>query len=257
MTILLYLFLFLLGTVIGSFLNAAIWRAREEKPLSRGRSMCPHCCTTLKPYELLPVLSFIFLRGKCRTCKKPISWQYPLVEIITGLLFVLAAGIHTISLEQFSFLYLRDIFILSCLVFVFVYDFLYQEILDRVTTIPAIVLLPISWYFGWHSGASLLLGVLIGAGFFLAQFYLSRGKWVGGGDVRLGFFMGAILGFPGILLALLLAYIGGALWSVGLILLKKKSVSSETPFGTYLAIATVITMFWGEKIITWYLGFLR
>jgi len=99
----------------------------------------------------------------------------------------------------------------------------------------------------------MLIGAAIGGGFFLAQFILSRGKWIGGGDIRLGVFMGVILGWQLTLVALFLAYIVGAIISVGLIAAKKKTLASKVPFGTYLTVTTFVSMFWGSQILNWYI----
>jgi len=245
-----YSLLFLLGISFGSFLNAWEWRIHSEKSISNGRSKCPTCDKTLKWYDNIPIVSFIFLRGKCWHCKKDISWQYPAVELVTGISFIFVGWFH-----QFDpLLIFRDCAIFFLLLFTFVYDFKYQLILDRMTLAPAGILFAISLLFGWHQWTSMLLGAVIGGGFFLAQFVLSKGKWIGGGDIRLGVFMGVILGWQLTLLALFLAYILGATVGVGLIASKKKKLASKVPFGTYLTIATFVAMFWGPKIISWYLG---
>ncbi|MBU0660856.1 prepilin peptidase [Patescibacteria group bacterium] len=241
---------FIVGLLFGSFLNAWMWRVRTKKSIVFARSMCPKCTTQLACFDNIPLFSFLYLKGKCRTCKKAISLTYPLVELALGLLFVFVYWWHgTLSLVLF-----RDLCIVFFLLFIFVYDLRYQEIRDRASTIPAILLGLVTLIYGWHSLSSLLIAVVIGAGFFLLQFVVSKGKWIGGGDIRLGFFMGVILGWPNILLALVLAYIGGAAVSVVLLMMKKKELASETPFGTYLALATFVTMFWGEQILNWYLG---
>ncbi len=256
MVLFLLLFLFLLGLIIGSFLNAWIWRTRHGKSIAHGRSMCPDCKRTLGFFDLVPVVSYIFLKGKCRYCHKHISVQYPLVEIVTGLLFACIGYMYWDVGLISNVIFTRDLIIVALLVAIFVYDFLYMEILDRMTTIPAIVLFILSLFFGWNEWGRMLVGIGIGAGFFLLQYVLSKGKWIGGGDIRLGLFMGVILGYPRIILALFIAYIIGAAVSLVLIAMKKKQLVSETPFGTYLTIATFIAMLWGDKIVTWYVGML-
>ncbi len=248
--------LFILGLFLGSFLNAWMWRTRVGKSVAKGRSMCPQCKKQLSWRDNIPLLSFLFLKGKCRYCKKPISWQYPLVEFLTALLFTLSAIRYPVSEGIFQVGLAYELALVFFLVAVFTYDFLYKEIWDKWTTIPAIGFFVIALTFGWQSWQSMLLGVAIGAGFFLLQYVVSKGKWIGGGDIRLGVLMGVVLGWPLILVALMLAYIGGAMVSVILLALKKKQLASETPFGTYLAVATLVAYFYGGDIIAWYMKLL-
>jgi prepilin signal peptidase PulO-like enzyme (type II secretory pathway) len=252
--------LFILGLFFGSFLNAWVWRTKVSLSVARGRSMCTACKKQLVWYDNIPLFSFLFLRGKCRKCEKNISMQYPVVEFVTGGLFLFVAWYYQVSFASMSFVsleFFRDIGIIFFLIAIFIYDLLYKEIWDRWTIFPAAVLFILAIMFGWHSWHSMLIGIAIGAGFFLLQYIVSRGKWIGGGDIRLGVFMGVILGWPQILLALMLAYISGAFIGIILILMKKKKLASETPFGTYLALATFVTMFWGERIVAWYLSLIK
>lgn len=247
--------LFLLGLLIGSFLNAWIWRTRHEKSIAKGRSMCPYCGHTLQVIDLIPVVSYLLLKGKCRYCRKDISVQYPLVEIATGLLFFGVGILYQNQAVSHAAL-VRDMVIVALLVAIFVYDFLYMEILDRMTTIPAFILFILSLVFGWNEWWPMLVGMGIGAGFFWLQYVLSKGKWIGGGDIRLGLFMGVLLGYPRVLLALFISYVIGAIVSLVLVFIKKKQLASETPFGTYLTIGTFIAFFWGNIIVDWYISLL-
>lgn len=243
-----------LGSVVGSFLNAWVWRVRAGESIVRGRSMCPHCRHALRAPDLIPLISFVLRRGKCAYCRKNISLQYPLVELALALVFVGFACVHRIAPFDVSIIYLRDVLIAVFLTLTFVYDFLYMEILDQWTMYPALVLCFASLMFGWQSWLSLVIGIGIGGGFFLLQYVVSQGRWIGAGDIRLGVFMGVILGWPLILFALFIAYIAGAGVSLILLALKKKRLASETPFGTYLAGATFIAMIWGKSVMDWYLG---
>lgn len=246
-----HIYIFLLGAVLGSFLNALMWRIHVGRSISRGRSMCPSCHTELRALELVPILSFLVQRGKCRNCLEQISWQYPLVEFFVGFLFVL---VYQFVGQDASLLPLYW-YVVLVLTIVFVYDLRYQLILDSVV-LPAIVIV-----FVVHiimSPASLILyviGLVLGGGFFLAQFLVSRGTWIGGGDIRLGAFMGVLLGWKLLLVALFLAYIVGAIMSLILVALKKKQMASKTPFGTYLSVATFVTLLWGQQVLDWYLRF--
>ncbi|MBT4120785.1 MAG: prepilin peptidase [Candidatus Magasanikbacteria bacterium] len=252
-----YIISLLLGISLGSFLNALVWRTRENIKIGKDRSMCPHCRRRLTWYENIPILSFIFLRGRARKCGKRISRQYPIVELVMGVLFLFVFYFHARGELVFTPEIVRDWFIVFNLSFIFLYDFKYQEILD-FSTIPSIIILVLfSPAIGWHSWQSIGLAMLIGGGFFLAQYILSRGKWIGGGDIRLGFLMGVILGWPNIVLGLFLAYIIGAVISLIMVSVKRQDFKGETPFGTYLVLGTFVAMFWGERIVGWYLSLLN
>ncbi len=253
MNLLIYLFIFLLGASFGSFLNAWIWRTRGKKSIMKGRSKCTNCGAEIAWHDNIPVFSYFFLRGRCRHCNKRISIQYPLVELVIGLLFLIVLYHHqnTIKIEL-----IRDLLIIYFLAFIYIYDFKYREILDRIT-LPLIVILSIfSLVFNWHSVPNLFIGAAIGGGFFILQYLLSKGRWIGGGDIRLGILMGVILGPRLVVLAIFLAYMIGAVVSLILILLKRKKISDSTSFGTYLTLATVVVMLWGKDILSWYLSFL-
>jgi len=267
---LIYILIFIFGSSIGSFINALVYRLRKNMPIARGaRSICPHCFVQLKWYENIPILSFIFLAGKCRSCQRKISWQYPLVETVTAVLFVIS---FSLAMKQWSNEATVSLFhcftvvvfywtTIYFLIVIFLYDLKYYLIPDKIS-IPAIgtVLffqliisfinnnyqLPITNY------QLLVFSAIIGGGWFALQFFISKGKWVGGGDIRLGILMGLIVSWPQILTALFLSYVGGAVFAIPLLILKKKTLKSEIPFGVFLVPATIITMFWGERIISWY-----
>jgi len=254
-------FIFIFGLCIGSFLNAVIWRLHRKESFFKGRSYCPKCRHSLGARDLIPLLSFLLLKGKCRYCKEKISRQYPVIELATGLLFCLVywQGLEyrdILHLTPYTLYLLRDWFFIAVLVVIFVYDLKYYLILDKVT-IPAIVLAFIVNLLLKIPFTNLLLGGIIVSGFFLLQFLVSRGKWIGGGDIRLGFLMGVMLGWPKAIVALFLAYIIGALIGVILIILKKKTWKSEIPFGTFLAVGTVITLLYGEYLLEWYMGMVK
>lgn len=248
-----YIIIFLFGAALGSFINVIVWRTHESLPIMNARSICPGCREQIRLYDNIPIVSFLWLRGRCRQCQGAISRQYPLVELWMGFAFLIA---YRASLMTGAGFFLRDAAIIFFLTIIFLYDFRYGEILDRFTLVPATTLFFFSWYFHWQSASSMLIGAVVGAGFFLAQYLASRGQWIGGGDIRLGVFMGVILGFPAIIMALLFAYILGAIISAVFLILKKKTMTDATPFGTYLTVGTVIAMIWGNNVIEWYMHFL-
>ena len=251
-----YFFLFVLGTVFGSFIHALVSRTHERKSIVWARSMCPQCKKLIRWYDNIPLVSFFLLRGKCRSCRAKISFDYPMVEFVGGLCLSFLGVFYSLAEVGAPPMFFRDAVILFLLMAIFLYDFHYGEILDRFSTIPAAMLFFASLGIGWQTPRSLGLGILTGAGFFLFQLIVSRGRWIGGGDVRLGAFMGVILGWPKILVALFLAYCLGAVVSIATIAAKKKKFSDATPFGTYLTVATAVTMFFGDAILGWYLSFL-
>lgn len=219
--------------------------------------MCVHCGCQLTWSENIPLLSFILLHGKCRTCHKRIPADYFVVEFATPLLLVFAASADLAYGISNPLHIWRDLFFVALLVVVFVYDAKYYLILTRVVYGGAIVGFLIN-YFALHiSPVNMLVGALAGAGFFWAQYVLSHGRWIGGGDVRLGFMMGVLLGWPNILVALFMAYVLGAVVSLGLLALRKKTLKSQLPFGTFLALGTFVALLWGSQIIHWYLGVIR
>lgn len=242
----------LLGLAVGSFLNVVIARLPAGKPLT-GRSFCPKCKTTIRWYDNIPLVSFLLLRGRCRHCRKPISWQYPAVELATAALFLLAAAAHPAAgLDGLALALLaRDLAAISVLIVVFVIDLRHFLIFD-VTTLPAAgVLLAVNLALGvpWPS---LLLGGILGAGFFLLQYAVSRGRWIGGGDIRLGLLMGVLLGWERLVAALFLAYAAGAVVGIILLATGRKSPSSPVPFGTFLSAGTIAALLYGGELITWY-----
>jgi prepilin signal peptidase PulO-like enzyme (type II secretory pathway) len=256
---------FIFGLIIGSFLNVLIWRFYTGESAIKGRSYCPKCKHRLDFFDLFPVMSFVVQGGKCRYCRGAISWQYPIVELATAVLFAatyiicgfFASGGPAAG-GQFLIL-LKDWFVISVMIVIFVYDAKHYLILDKVIY-PAVVVVFIaspllglenSWWRGVLDG---LLAAAIGGGFFLLQYVVSKGKWIGGGDVKMGFLMGLILGIKGLLVALFFSYIIGALAGLVLIALRRKKMKSQIPFGMFLAVGTIIAMFWGEKILRWYLG---
>ena len=246
------------GLIVGSLLNVIIYRLKSGDKIIFGRSKCFSCQHQLGFFDLAPIISFIFLGAKCRYCKKKISWQYPLVEFFTAIIFVLGYFKYFYPIFDLTNLFTYLIFIIfgSVLVVIFVYDLKHYLILDEVT-LPALIFAFLANFFLGYSIFNMLIASLIMAGFFLFQFVISKGKWIGGGDIRLGLVMGAMLGWPMALVALLISYVIGAVFSLGLIVCKLKKWGDQLPFGTFLTLATVITLLYGEVILRWYLTMVR
>ena len=225
--------------------------------------MCPKCKKQISWFDNIPVVSFLALKAKCRNCKKPISWQYLIVELTTAILFSLVFYVSSQMFTDFALftpyfwlIVTTKLFILSVLIVVFLYDLKWYLILD-IITLPSIVIIFCLNLLTGMSWSSMLISAIIGGSFFLIQFLVSHGKWIGGGDVRLGFLMGIILGWPNILVALFLSYILGSIIGVGLIIIKKKKMDSQIPFGVFLTASTLITMLWGAQMLDWYLSLMR
>jgi leader peptidase (prepilin peptidase)/N-methyltransferase len=246
--ILFYILIFAFGTIIGSFLNVVIHRLNTGESILKNRSHCPFCNKKLTWYELIPIISFFIQGGKCRNCEKDISWQYPLVEIFTGLIFVL------IFITQYLFINTCFLFVISCfLIVIFAYDLKHYLVAD-IIIYPAIMVSFLYRLFEASVIIDYILASIIAGGFFLAIVLISKGKWMGIGDIKIGVLMGLILGMPWVLVALSLAFLFGAFVSIVLLVLKKKTLQSEIPFGPFLVFATFIVMFWGETLLNWYLN---
>ncbi len=254
------LFFFLIGLCIGSFLNVVVFRTHAEMSLG-GRSHCMVCEAPIAWYDLIPVVSFLMLGGKCRSCHQAISWQYPVVEFVTGLVFMLAYTRYatqmflppTATVDTYWIFLVRDLLFSVFLIIVFVYDLRYVLILDRFTVPAMIIALGLNVWLGMDP-LSLLLGGLVIGSFFLSQYLLSRGTWVGGGDIRMGILMGLMLGLRDGLLALFIAYMIGAIVGIGLLLSGKATPRSQVAFGTFLTVATFVALLFGDPIVNWYLG---
>jgi len=248
--------LFILGLSFGSFLNAFEWRIKNRVSLLKGRSICPHCNREIRWYDNIPLISFFLLKRKCRNCKKNISWQYPVVELWMGIVFVALWFVHLHD-NTSVYLLVRDLFAVWILTFIFMYDLKYLEVVD-FAVLPAVpVVFVLALFARALSWENMLIGMALGMGFFLLQYVVSKGKWIGGGDIRIGLLMGVILGWKLLIMALWVAYIIGAIVAVGLLITKKKGMKSEVPMGTFLTVATLVTMIVGDQLIGWYIALIK
>ena len=261
---LIYLFIFLLGLSVGSFLNVVIHRLETKEPIIKSRSRCPKCGTVLKWFDLIPLVSFIWRKGRCGYCNKKISWQYPLVELATGLLFlfVILNTSHlrgTGSVKNLSIL-LQDpsltfrmtfhLIIVSLLIVIFVYDLKHYLIPDKIIY-PAVGIAFLYSLFIIHNSLfNHFISAFLAGGFFLSFVLISKGRWMGLGDVKLAFLMGLVLGWPNILMALFLSFASGAIVGLGLIAFGKKKLKSEVPFGPFLVAGTIFILLYGSQLIT-------
>lgn len=248
MLILIYAYVFIIGTVIGSFLNVVIWRVPQELSFVKGRSYCPHCHTTLKPYDMIPVLSWIFLRGKCRFCKEPISIRYPLIELTGGLLAILCFhhfGFYWDTLLVFS--------ILLILLAITMIDFATMTIPNGLIIS---LIFPIIIVYMLHPEMAFVERIL---GFFIISLpmyvlTLIVPDCFGGGDIKLIAVCGFLLGWKMNILAMFLAILTGGIYACYLVVSKKAKKGAHMAFGPYLCLGVSISLFYGPQIVNAYLS---
>jgi leader peptidase (prepilin peptidase)/N-methyltransferase len=278
--------LIVLGLCFGSFVNALVWRVHEQAELeeqatkkkskkakaadvtladlsiSKGRSMCPHCHHTLSALDLLPLVSWLALRGKCRYCHKPISAQYPVVELLTAVLFVISYLYWPVNFDGSGLKIAAFIVWLPLLVgfmALIIYDFRWMLLPDRIVfplgAIASVLagLMIASSEHPLRAFLNVLGGVIIGGGLFWLIYQFSKGKWIGGGDVKLGWLLGLVVGTPGkAALFIFGAAILGTVASLPLLVSKRLKGNSVIPFGPFLIIAAIIAQLFGAALLAWY-----
>ena len=248
-----YILIFTLGIIIGSFLNVCIYRIPREESIAFPSSHCTYCSTPLRWYDLIPIFSYLSLRGKCRYCGGHISPQYPIIEALNGILYVITYYIYGLSLD-----FIFYSFIISSLISMSLIDYYHKIIPDGLNImilIMTIIYKSISILF-YHIPIGLLdsfLGLLAGGILFFLIAALSNGG-MGGGDIKLITVLGLILGLKKTLLNILLSFVIGAVFSILLLTLNKKGKKDAIPFGPFINIAFMITLFFGEQIINWYIN---
>lgn len=251
-----------LGLIVGSFLNAVIFRLEDGDSALRGRSRCRICRATIPWYYLVPVLSFFYLRRRCYSCGGKISFQYPLVEAGTALVFLgIASQIGPIGqISPMELIILAGFWfvIFGAFTVLFVYDLKHQLLPDKVL-LPLIPLVLAADFLWGRDGAcssfclpdfsSGLLAALVAGGFFLLLFLVSGGRWIGGGDVKLVAVLGLILGWPLMIVALFMAFTSGGIMGLALIAGGWKNMKSAIPFGPFLIGGAAMTLFFGQMLL--------
>ena len=245
-----YLTIFLLGLLIGSFLNVCIWRLPREESVIRPGSHCPVCSTALRARDLVPLLSWLFLRGKCRYCGAPISIRYPVVELLTGVLF-LWCSVHYGPTPSLAAALVFTTFQVA----ISFIDLDHQIILDGMLIVLAVCGFGLQLWTGVLGWVSMLVGAGVGGGLLLLLAVLSRGG-MGGGDVKFAAALGFWLGWPGTLLGLFLGFVLGGAISVLLLVTGLRGRKDFIPFGPFIAIGAWIALLYGKQILDWYFGFL-
>lgn len=264
--------IFVLGVVLGSFVNALVWRLHEQsKPKSKqkltkielsivkGRSMCPNCHHTLAARDLVPLLSWLWLRGRCRYCQKPISPQYPAVELLTGVAFVLAyllwpLGFNAVGVVQFGFFAVCTVFFVALAV----YDIRWFLLPNKlVSPLIALAVLQVAVVALWQQSLADLWQPIAGAGIIFGLFWglyqISKGQWIGGGDVKLVIALGLIAGSPvRALMVIFFASLFGTLASIPLLFKGRNGLGQHIPFGPYLLLACFVVALFADRIVSWY-----
>lgn len=236
-----YPFFFLFGLALGSFGNVVAYRLPAGKSLG-GRSHCPHCGRTLGVLDLFPVLSWIFLRAKCRGCKQPISLQYPVVELVVALLFTGAAVYSSFDLLPSLMLGI----VLWSMFLIAIIDIRTQLIPDALTLV--IALAAVGYYWSLY-GTFTFTGALVGLGFMGLLWAVSRGRWTGSGDVFLAGALGLFVGhWPFMIIALMASYIIGAVIAVILLVTRITGRHAHVSFGPFLIAGALVSFFFGERI---------
>jgi leader peptidase (prepilin peptidase)/N-methyltransferase len=287
--------LIVLGLCLGSFVNALVWRLREQAEraeaakatskkarkaqdtqkagkqidndlsILKGRSMCPHCRHTLAAKDLLPVISWVLLAGKCRYCHKPVSRQYPLVELLTAGAFVFSYLVWPLGFApEGIFDLVIWLLIVVCFMALSLYDLKWFELPDKLllplTGLVAIQSIVDAFVFGggWHQLGLRAAGMLIIGGLFLGLYLISKGNWIGFGDVKMAPALGLLAATPlKSVLVIFLASVLGTLATLPLLARGKAHRNSHIPFGPFLIIATIIVVLFGDAIVGAYLDLMR
>jgi leader peptidase (prepilin peptidase)/N-methyltransferase len=259
MEIIFYIFIFILGLLIGSFLNVCIYRIPRGENIAYPSSHCTSCGNDIKYYDLIPVLSWIFLRGKCRNCGEQISIRYALIELVTAILFLLTYFQYGVSIYLVRYLILIPFLIVIAMI-----DYDTMEVYTSNTWLAialGIILLGVNFYVG-EPVATYVYGGLLGAGTITFIILLSKlllgTEGMGWGDAEICGLCGLFLGFKLTLMMMFFSFIIGGVIGVYLLKFRRKNGRSEMPFGPSIIIATFLILLWGDKILNWYFNlFLR
>lgn len=244
------LFVFIFGLVIGSFLNVCIYRIPRGESICFPPSHCTHCSSRIKWYDLIPVISYIFLRGRCRNCGEKISIRYPVIELTTGALFAVIYIKFGLTFEFVKYAYLA-----GCLLVIGMIDYDTTDVYLK-TTLTGIISGAAFAFYGWYFGYGImnfLYGGLLGFSFIAVIILITHG--MGWGDADMCLMAGLFLGFKLTIVMLFTAVITGGIFGIILMIFKKKSKDDYIPLGPFICIASIFTVLFGQTIINWYLNF--
>jgi len=245
--------IFVLGLIVGSFCNVCIYRIPRNESVIYPASHCPKCRTKIKPIDNIPLLSYILLKGRCHNCGSKISIQYPVVEFLTGLIYLIIYLIYGLSIQSLVYI------VLSSALIIIAFIDLQEQMIPDIISLPGIVVgLILSFIVPYMSFINSVLGALVGGGIILIIAWVGsiafKKEALGGGDVKLAAMIGAFLGWRYTIISLFWGFFIGALVGIILILSKIKSKEDMVPFGPFIVLGSIITLFWGEKILSWYIG---
>jgi len=245
--------IFILGLIIGSFSNVCIFRIPKKESIVFPSSHCTSCQHRIKAIDNIPVLSYIFLKGKCRNCGEKISIRYPTVELLTAVIYILIYSIYGWTIITLIYLILS-----SALIIISFIDLDEQIIPDEIS-LPGIILgFIISFFMPYITVYNSFFGILAGGGIIYIIAILGsaifKKEAMGGGDVKLAAMIGAFLGWKLVILSLFVGFFMGAVAGLFLIGLKIKSKEDLIPFGPFIVLGSFIAMFWGNNILSWYFG---
>lgn len=252
---LILIFIFILGLCFGSFVNMLIYRVAVKYRLEKekfeikdkNRSFCDYCGKQLNWYENIPVVSWLVLKGKTKCCHKKLPISYPVVELLTGILFLIYEMRFMIYESNILF-WILGLIVVVLLIFSAVFDWKYM-ILPDFATVILIIMAFLGVIFDESNIIPYLLSALIASGFLLVLNLITKGKGMGMGDVKFALFMGLFLGYPKIIVAFYVAFVVGAIYGLGLIFFKKASKKSQVPFGPFLILGTLTAWWWGQWVI--------
>jgi len=246
MVIMAYLMIFLFGLCAGSFFNVLLFRLDKKEGILTGRSECMNCHHQLKWYDLIPLLSYVYLKGNCRYCGAEISMTYPVVELIIALVFVLYFYVRGLAFNTNN---IYDILIINLFLLLIFFDAIYMILPDKIVFTAISAALIFTVIFKRSELMSLLLwGFLFGLAFAII-YLVSRGQWMGFGDIKLALAIGLILGYPGIFAIVLAVWVAAA-WGIFLMIFKKADLKTALPFGSFLSGAAIIFIIFNEHLRT-------
>ncbi len=255
------IFLFIIGLFFGSFFGVLVDRIPKGKSFVKGRSYCDFCKKTLGWKDLIPVISFIATKGKCRYCHKSLPYFYPIIELVTGLLFAFVYYFSNFQFSIFNFQLIYNLIVVSGFIVIFFTDLKYGIIPDGILLVLAlteIIFLLISG--SWMISVNHVVSAVLSFAFFIAInytfYFVTKKEGMGGGDIKLSFVLGLLLGFPGIFVGLYLAFLTGALVSTILVLWRKRLVRDRLAFGPFLIFGAFAGLFWGAGLYSFFLKLL-